>query len=111
MDCEDCKQCSLVKHKFEPLYKFINGHKYKRCPQCGEYRPLSEYKLMNGYKTWCSTCKKKYGVERYQSKKKLFIINNLEPMTGKEVLKWIRENMIINNIKSINIRKYEQSSI
>lgn len=107
MDCEDCKKCSLVKHKFEPLYKFINGVKYKRCPQCGEYYPLSELKQVNGYKTWCKQCSHKYGVEHYQSKKKLFIINNSEPMTGTEMLKWIRENLIVNNVKSVSIRKYD----
>ena len=43
-DAPECTNCVLVQRR-ERLYKFVNGHKLKRCPQCGEYKMLHEFKV------------------------------------------------------------------
>lgn len=61
-DCEDCIKCTLVKRHAQLLYKFIDGHKYKKCPRCGEYHPIEHFALnkMRQYSSWCDDCKKEY---------------------------------------------------
>ena len=52
------------------MYKYINGVKYKKCPHCGEYKPLSEYHTnTNGHKSWCIACSNAYAREYAKAKK------------------------------------------
>lgn len=52
------------------MYKYINGVKYKKCPHCGEYKPLSEYHTnSNGHKSWCISCSNTYSREYAKAKK------------------------------------------
>lgn len=57
-DCEDCKKCNLVPHRFYKLYKIIDGVKHKRCSKCGEYKTINCFVLRkNGYlSSWCNKC-------------------------------------------------------
>ena len=52
------------------MYKFVNGVKYKKCPHCGEYKPLNEYHTnSNGHKSWCISCSNTYAREYAKAKK------------------------------------------
>lgn len=105
-DCEDCKQCSLVNHRFEKLYKYIDGVKYKLCPRCKEYKKLENFSVMtNRYRSWCKSCTNEYNKINSQKNKKLFIVNEKTPMTSAEVIAYVRK-FIKNNIKVIIIKKH-----
>ena len=65
-DAPMCANCLLVQRRTN-LYKWINGHKYKKCPHCGEYKALSEFKEnSNGNKSWCHDCHLEYARQRAQ---------------------------------------------
>lgn len=75
-DAPECTNCVLVIRR-EKLYKWINGQKYKRCPHCCEYKPLSEFKVnARGDKSWCTKCHKAYAREKYYSDGKSFMISH-----------------------------------
>lgn len=75
-DAPECTNCVLVIRR-EKLYKWINGQKYKRCPHCSEYKPLSEFKVnARGDKSWCTTCHRAYAREKYYSDGKSFMISH-----------------------------------
>lgn len=68
-DAVECSSCLLV-NRHGKMYKFVNGVKYKKCPHCGEYKPLNEYNTnTNGHKSWCITCSKAYAKEYAKAKK------------------------------------------
>lgn len=68
-DACECSSCLLV-NRHGKMYKYINGVKYKKCPHCGEYKPLSEYHAnSNGYKSWCISCGNAYSKEYARAKK------------------------------------------
>ena len=68
-DAVECASCLLV-NRHGKMYKYINGVKYKKCPHCGEYKPLSEYHTnTNGHKSWCITCSNTYSREYAKAKK------------------------------------------
>ena len=68
-DACECSSCLLV-NRHGKMYKYINGVKYKKCPHCGEYKPLSEYHTnTNGHKSWCITCSNAYAREYAKAKK------------------------------------------
>lgn len=65
----ECTSCLLV-NRHGKMYKFINGTKYKKCPHCGEYKPLNEYHTnSNGHKSWCIPCSNAYAREYAKAKK------------------------------------------
>lgn len=68
-DACECSSCLLV-NRHGKMYKYINGVKYKKCPHCGEYKPLSEYHTnSNGHKSWCISCSNAYAREYAKAKK------------------------------------------
>lgn len=68
-DACECSSCLLV-NRHGKMYKYINGVKYKKCPHCGEYKPLSEYHTnTNGHKSWCISCSNAYAREYAKAKK------------------------------------------
>lgn len=68
-DAIECASCLLV-NRHGKMYKFIEGVKYKKCPHCGEYKPLSEYHTnSNGHKSWCISCSNAYSKEYAKIKK------------------------------------------
>ena len=68
-DAVECASCLLV-NRHGKMYKYINGVKYKKCPHCGEYKPLSEYHTnSNGHKSWCVSCSNAYSKEYAKAKK------------------------------------------
>ena len=73
-DAQQCDNCILVKHR-DKLYKYQNGYKLKRCPHCGEYKMLNEFKINSkGNRSWCYSCAKKYAQLRYQNESQVFIV-------------------------------------
>lgn len=104
-ESEDCKQCTLVNHRFEKLYKYINGVKYKLCPRCKEYKKINEFSILsNRYKSWCKSCTNEYNYINSQRNKKIFIVNEKTPMTSAEVMVYVRK-FIKSKVKSIIIKK------
>lgn len=68
-DAIECSSCLLV-NRHGKMYKYINGVKYKKCPHCGEYKPLSEYHTnSNGHRSWCISCSNTYSKEYAKVKK------------------------------------------
>lgn len=62
-ECDDCKVCKLVPHRFYKLYKMIDGIKHKRCARCKEYKPVAEFvynKATKYYNCWCKKCLNTY---------------------------------------------------
>lgn len=113
-DSPQCDECILVRHRKEPLYKFINGYKLKRCPKCGEYKLLNEFYLTNGrYFSWCKKCSNEYGKEHNRANRKHYMIGH--KVSGRKVfvkvdssakmLKFIREHMVIGNETFIEIKR------
>lgn len=73
-DASQCESCILVKHR-DKLYIYNNGYKLKRCPHCGEYKMLNEFKTnTNGYRSWCNECHKTYARKRYLTNNHTFMI-------------------------------------
>ena len=69
-DTVECANCLLVK-RHGKMYKFIEGKKYKKCPHCGEYKPLNEFKTNSQSDiSWCYECQKTNARE-YARRKKL----------------------------------------
>lgn len=62
-DCEECLSCQLVNRHAQMLYKIIDGQKYKRCPHCGEYLPIENFRYnqkLKNYSSWCKKCHHEY---------------------------------------------------
>ena len=82
-DAPECKNCLLISRR-DNLYKWINGKKYKRCPHCEEYKPLSEFKPNSqGNISWCNDCKKQYAKDVYHKDHKHFMLAH--KVNGKKV--------------------------
>ena len=65
-DAIECATCLLVQRRTN-LYKWIDGKKYKKCPHCGKYKPMTEFKAnTNGNKSWCHDCHLEYARKRAQ---------------------------------------------
>ena len=118
-NCEDCKQCSLVKHRFEPLYKYINGVKHKRCPRCGEYYPMHQFRPVQSRgrlsSSWCKVCFSEYNLEKYKNKKQIYpyivqIGKNYSKIADdKELRKLLRHFIYRPDIKKMTICRINQS--
>lgn len=111
-DAPECKNCVLVIRR-DNMYKWINGHKYKRCPHCGEYKLLSEFRTNSqGNKSWCYECHKTYAREKYYGDSKSFMIAHrvgekkvhVKFDSVPKALKFIRE-CIDNNERLIEIKR------
>ena len=73
-DAQQCDNCILVKHR-DKLYKYQNGHKLKRCPHCGEYKMLHDFKPnTKGHRSWCNNCHQEYAALHNQINDKSFTI-------------------------------------
>ena len=108
-DAPQCDNCTLVKRR-DHMYKFVNGHKLKRCPKCGEYKMLHEFKVnSNGHRSWCYKCHKTYSRERHHVIKQPFILstnNNVQSIDNAVTLiKEIRKLLIDNKCTVITIQK------
>lgn len=117
-DSPQCESCILVNHRKEPLYKFINGYKLKRCPHCGEYKMLNEFKLTSNssgrkYRSWCVECMREYSnVKRVESRKHYMISHKvngkkafLQVTSSVQMIKYVRKFMIENNETIIEIKR------
>ena len=108
-DAPQCDNCTLVKRR-DHMYKFVNGHKLKRCPKCGEYKMLHEFKKNSeGYRSWCYTCHKEAARERHHTIKQPFILstnNNVQSIDNAVTLiKEIRKLLIDDRCTTITIQK------
>lgn len=75
-DAPECKKCVLVQRHGQ-MYKIINGEKHKKCPQCGEYKPMSDFRVnANGNISWCIECTRQYNKERKYYDDKSFLITH-----------------------------------
>lgn len=123
-DAPQCDNCVLVKHRKEPLYKWENGYKLKRCPKCGQYKLLTEYRLVSDrsgrkYRSWCKDCQKSYHHEHSSKEEQgLFYIQSvdnsyidIQPMNIKELIQFIKTTVIKNKKLSKFIINYETKSI
>lgn len=98
-DAPQCESCILVKHV--KRYIFIDGYKLKRCPKCGEYKHLDEFKKNSqGYTSWCYDCHKEYARNRHHLINKSFMIGH--KVDGKK--EFIRVDSSIKMLKLV--RKY-----
>lgn len=111
-DAPQCTNCVLVQHR-ERLYKFVNGHKLKRCPQCGEYKMLHEFKVNSaGHRSWCYECHKTKARERHRLDKKQFMVGHrvgerkvhVSVKSVVELIKFIRK-CINNDERLIEIKR------
>ena len=85
-DAVECTSCLLV-NRHGKMYKYINGVKYKKCPHCGEYKPLNEYHTNSiGYKSWCISCSNAYSKEyaRIKKQEEKPIVRIIEVETNKD---------------------------
>lgn len=112
-DATECANCLLIK-RHGKMYKFINGIKYKKCPHCGEYKRLDEFKKNSqGYLCWCYDCHKTYARKRHQLIKKTFMIGH--KINGKmsytqvdsavKMIKYIRQHMVNDNVSAVTIQR------
>lgn len=68
-DAVECKNCLLVK-RHGKMYKIVDGQRVKKCPHCGGYKPLTEFRTnSNGNIAWCITCQNEYN-KLYARRKK-----------------------------------------
>lgn len=111
-DANECKTCILIKRRTNP-YKWINGQKYKKCPHCEEYKPLSEFKTNSeGYRSWCKDCNRTYSRLYKRSNNQTFVISYKENNKKKfeyikslpKTIKFVKE-YITNNTGPIEIKK------
>ena len=111
-DAPECTNCVLVIRR-ENMYKWINGQKYKRCPHCTEYKPLSEFKTnARGDKSWCTTCHRAYAREKYYNDGKSFMISHrvgekkvhVKFDSVPKMIKFVR-NCVHNNERFIEIKR------
>lgn len=112
-DAPQCDNCILVKRR-PHIYKFVNGHKLKRCPHCGEYKMLHEFKKnSNGHISWCYTCHKEYARNRQQLVKKSFMIGHkvdnkkvfVKVDSAVKMIKLVREYLVNNNETIVEIKR------
>lgn len=74
-DACECANCLLVK-RHGKLYKYVEGRKYKKCPHCGEYKPLSAFKILsNGSISWCMKCMTEYSREHHNKTKHIYTVS------------------------------------
>lgn len=111
-DAPECEKCVLI-NRHGKVYKFINGQKYKKCPHCNEYKPLSEFKPNSqGHVSWCNSCKREYCRNRARGDIKSFMVShrveekkihiNIKSIT--ELIKFVRK-CINNNERLIEIKR------
>lgn len=85
-DAPQCDNCLLVRHHKRYIYQ--NGYKLKRCPHCGEYKRLTEYKVNSkGYTSWCYDCFKSYARARHR----LSLLPSVIPNTYKVIYTTLTE--------------------
>lgn len=117
-DSPQCDECIFVKRR-DP-YKWVNGQKLKKCPRCGEYKTLDEFRLTSDssgrkYRSWCKKCmneycraysahsRKHYMIGHKENGKKTFIKVDSPAKMLKLVRKYIVEgNEIIIEIKRVH---------
>lgn len=114
-DAPQCDECILVKHRKEPLYKFVNGHKLKRCPRCGQYKPLNEFYLTKGrWFSWCRTCGNEYSRNYKANSRKHYMIGHKDKKGNKiftyvdspsKMLKYVNKYIVEGNEIVIEIKR------
>ena len=111
-DAPECENCLLI-HRRPNLYKWIKGVKYKRCPHCNEYKPLSEFKVNSkGNRSWCYVCQKDYARKRGKNNNKSFMVTHrinerkvhVKFDSVSKMIKFVR-NCIQNNERLIEIKR------
>lgn len=111
-DAPECEDCILIK-RHGKMYKYINGQRYKKCPQCNEYKPLSAFKTNSqGNRSWCYDCHKKYARERHYTNDKSFMVSHRIDMKKTHIkidsvpklIKYIRK-CIDNDTRLIEIKQ------
>lgn len=112
-DAPQCDNCILVKRR-PHMYKFINGYKLKRCPHCGEYKMLHEFKRNSkGHISWCYTCHKEYARNRHRLVNKSFMISHkvdgkkefIKVDSAVKMIKLVREYLVNNNETIVEIKR------
>lgn len=113
-DAPQCAECILVKHRGKK-YVYKDGQKYKYCPHCEQYKPLTEYNANNkGHYSWCKECQREYSRIYKSTDKKSFMIgykNNdgarkyIKVNTAPKMIKLVREHMVTNNESSLEIKR------
>lgn len=112
-DAPQCQECILVKHR-PNLYKFVNGHKLKRCPHCGKYKMLHEYTPnTKGHRSWCDSCHQTYAALRNQINDKSFVIvykierkkEFIQFDTLSKTMKFVRQTLNDNENAHIEIKR------
>ena len=111
-DAPECEDCILIK-RHGKMYKYINGQKYKKCPQCEEYKPLSEFKINSqGNRSWCNDCHRQYAQKRYHTNNKSFMVSHRVDLkkihvkidSTSKLIKYVRKR-IDNNTRLIEIKQ------
>ena len=113
-DAPQCTECILVKHR-DRKYIYKDGQKYKRCPHCNQYKPLTEYDTnAQGYYGWCRECQREYARMYKRTDKKSFIVGYkndngvrkfIKVDTAAKMIKLVREHMVTNNEASLEIKR------
>ena len=111
-DLPMCETCVLIK-RHGKMYKYIQGKKLKKCPRCGEYKPMSEFRPnSNGYISWCYDCHKDNARERKRTDRKQFLVSHriderkvhIEIDSVVALIKFVRE-CVNNNERLIEIKR------
>lgn len=112
-DAPQCEECMLVKHR-DKIYIFKNGYKLKRCPHCGGYKRLDEFKKNSqGYLCWCYDCHKTYARNRHHLVDKSFMISHkvdgekvfIKVDSAVKMIKLVREYLVNNNETIVEIKR------
>lgn len=112
-DSPQCESCILVKHR-DKLYIYKNGYKLKRCPHCGEYKMLNEFKTNSqGNRSWCNNCHREYALLRYRTNRSTFMVGyktshkkefiQIKSLT--KTMKFVRQHLSDNMNSYIEIKR------
>lgn len=104
----ECRQCTLVKHRFEPLYKEENGIKYKLCPHCGKYVRIFYFKTVKGkISSWCRQCASEYQLNWQYDKYGQYTIeyNDKTLVTTQNKIASEIKKLFLSGINQLTIKK------
>lgn len=116
-DASQCAECILVKHHGK-LYKFINGVKYKKCPRCGEYKPLLDFHISSNtsgrkYRSWCKSCMREYCRKYASDNRQHYMIGHkvngaktfVRVDSATKMLKYVRKYLVEDNETIVEIKR------
>lgn len=112
-DSPQCAECILVKHR-DKKYIYKDGHRYKLCPQCNQYKLLSEYYInAKGHYGWCKECHKEYKhICKYDEQSFMISYKNENGMrkfikvnSANKMIKLVKQHMIENNERFLEIKR------